>query len=120
MIKDCGLVIPSEKTLLTREIKNFKSKKAEDEKKANAKKEGVDDELQKEVKQLMKKVEEELEKSSEWKEMKRIDEVQKKLMDDIHETQKALTKKFDEEMEKIKKDLEEADNMFEELQNMKI
>jgi len=61
-------VIPSEKTLLTREIKNFKSKKA------NAAKEGVDDKLQEEVKKLMKKVEEELEKTPEWTEMKRINE----------------------------------------------
>ena len=43
MIEDCGLVIPSEKTLLTREIKNFKSKS----KKVQVTEEGDKDDIEK-------------------------------------------------------------------------
>jgi hypothetical protein len=53
MIKDCGLVIPSEKTLLTREIKKFKSKKQEAEKKAKAVMAGANDDIDQEVTEFM-------------------------------------------------------------------
>ena len=68
----------------------------------------------------MKKVEKELKATKEWEELEAIRKKQEKLMEDIQKTQQALAEKFGKKMQKIKEDLEEADRMFDELQNMKI